>query len=114
MELLERVDSRPLAEKIREITGKRKPERCTIVKDQDGTILTERSDVLRRWRDYVGELFGDNKRTDVETEDTDTRFPISTSEVELAMKKFKLRKAEGRGRIVVEIIEAVGELANES
>ena len=49
MEQLEKIDSRLMAEKIREITGKHRNERSTVIKDSDGSILTERSSVLRRW-----------------------------------------------------------------
>ena len=94
LELLERNDSRLLAGKIREITGKRRLVRTTIVKDQDGTIFAERSYVLRRWKNYVGELYSDNEKTNVEIEDTVTGFPILRSEVELAVKKIKLRNSE--------------------
>ena len=65
LEHLERMDSRLLAEKIREITGKKRPARNTIIKDGDGIILTERSDVLRRWKDYIGDLYGDSDRENI-------------------------------------------------
>ena len=38
VEQLEKVDSRLMAEKIREITGKRRTTRSTIVKDKNGNI----------------------------------------------------------------------------
>ena len=57
MEQLERVDSRLMAEKIREITGQKRTTRSIIVKDRNGNILTERIDVLNRWREYVEGLY---------------------------------------------------------
>ena len=61
MEQLERVDSRLMAEKIREITGQKRTTRSTIVKDRNGNILTERIDVLNRWREYVEGLYRDDR-----------------------------------------------------
>ena len=61
MEQLERVDSRLMAEKIREITGQKRTTRSTIVKDRNGNILTERIDVLNRWREYVEGLYKDDR-----------------------------------------------------
>ena len=62
MEQLERVDARLMAEKIREVTGKKRPIRSTMIKNANGTVLTDRNKVLKRWQDYVGELFSDNDR----------------------------------------------------
>ena len=58
---MKNVDSRLMTEKIREITGKRRTARSTIVKDKNGNILTERKEVLKRWEKYVGELYGDTR-----------------------------------------------------
>ena len=61
MEQLERVDSRLMAEKIREITGKKRTTRSTILKDRNDNILTIRIDVLNRWREYVEMLYRDDR-----------------------------------------------------
>ena len=44
-----------LPEKSREISGKMRSARTTIVKYRDCTRLTERSDVLRRWGKFMSE-----------------------------------------------------------
>ena len=111
LEVLERVDSRLLAEKIREITGKKRPARSTVIRDEDGSILTDRSDVLRRWKEYVSDLYHDDERTNVELGDVDSGPPIMRSEVEFAVKKMKWRKTEGSDGVVVEMVEALGEFA---
>ena len=61
MEQLERSNSRLMAEKIRKLTGKRRTTRSTIRQDKDGNILTERGQVLKRWKGYVRELYGDTR-----------------------------------------------------
>ena len=111
VEELERIDSRMMAEKIREITGKKRTCRSTIIKDRDGTILTERSEVLNRWQQYVGDLYKDEDRGMVELDEIDRGPPILRSELEEAIRKMKWRKAEGSDGIVVEMVEAAGDIA---
>ena len=111
LEQLERVDARLMAEKIREVTGKKGPTRTTIIKDANGNLLTERSEVLNRWQEYVGELYSDNSRGNKEIENTKNGPDILRSEVEHALRKMKWRKAEGSDGIVVEMVEAAGEFA---
>ena len=36
-----------MAEKFREVTGKKRPTRNTIIKDANGTPLTDRNEVLK-------------------------------------------------------------------
>ena len=48
VEQLERADSRLIAEKIREMTGMKRAEMSTIIRDLDGTMLTEKVEALRR------------------------------------------------------------------
>ena len=59
MEQLERSNSKVMAEKIRELTGKRKTVRRTIIQDKDGNTLAERGQALKRWEKYVRELYRD-------------------------------------------------------
>ena len=47
--------------KIREITGKRKLARGNVIKDKEGKIVMEIDEVLKRWEEYVKELFEDNR-----------------------------------------------------
>ena len=61
MEQLERSNSRLIAEKIRELTRKRRTTRSTIIQDKNGNIVTERGQVLKRWEGYVRELYGDTR-----------------------------------------------------
>ena len=111
LEQLERVDARLMAEKIREVTGKRGPTRSTIIKDANGNLLTDREEVLKRWQEYVGELYSDDDRGDRVIENVEVGSDILRSEVELAVKKMRWRKAEGSDGVVVEMVEAAGEFA---
>ena len=62
MERLERLDSRLMAEKIRELTGDKRAASNSIIKDRDGNMFTERKDVLSRRKQYVEDLYSDNIR----------------------------------------------------
>ena len=113
MEQLEKVNSRLMAEKIREITGKRRTTRNTIIKDKNGNILTERSDVLKRWEEYVDELYGDTRGERPEFGEIEPGPSIMRCEVEKAVRRMKWRKAEGSDGVVVEMVEAAGDFAIE-
>ena len=95
MEQLERVDSRLMAEKIREITGQKRTTRSTIVKDRNGNILTERIDVLNRWREYVEGLYRDDRCEKPEFDGCEPGPHILRNEKEKAVRGMKWRKAGG-------------------
>ena len=113
VEQLKNVDSRLMAEKIREITGNRRTTRSTIVKDKNGNILTERKEVLKRWEEYVGELYGDARGERPEIGEIEQGPPILRCEVEKAVKGMRWRRAEGSDGVVVEMVEAAGDFAIE-
>ena len=60
-----------MAEKIRKITGKKRTERSTIIKikDRDGTTLKERSEVSNMWRKYVGDLYKEDDRRNIQLDE---------------------------------------------
>ena len=109
MKQLERVDSRLMAEKIREITGKKRTTRSTLVKDRNGNILTERIDVLNRWREYVEGFYRDDRGEKREFDGRESGPPVLRNEIEKAVRGMKWRKAEGSDGIVVEMVEAGGD-----
>ena len=109
MEQLERVDSGLMAEKIREITGQKRTTRSTIVKDRNGNILTERIDVLNRWREYVEGLYRDDRGEKPEFDGREPGSTILRNETEKAVRGMKWRKAESSDGVVVEMVEAGGD-----
>ena len=82
-----------------------------MIKDSDGSILTERREVLGRWQQYVGDLYRDGDRGSIELEENEGGPAILRSEVEEAVRRMKWRKSEGSDGIVVEMIEAAGDIA---
>ena len=113
MEQLERSNLRLMAEKIRELTGKRRTTRSTIIQDKDGNSLTERGQVLKRWEEYVRELYGDTRGQRPYLGEVTPGPYILKREVEKALGRMKWRKAEGSDGVVVEMVEAAGEFAIE-
>ena len=107
----EKRDSREMASQIRELSGKKGMARSTVIKDRNGDILTDRADVLERWRQYVEELYSDQRGDKPEFDTIDPGPPILRGEVERAVRGMKWRKAEGSDGVVVEMVEAAGDFA---
>ena len=102
-----RIDSKPLAEKIRETTGKKRPARSSIIKSGDGTIFTVRTEALRRSKDYAGKLYQDGAREEPVLVDDNRAPSILISEVELAFRCMEKRKAEGIDENVLEVVNVL-------
>ena len=100
--------TKEMHDKIKEVTGGKKRTRGSeCIKDKDGNILFEEEEVKRRWEEYVGELFDDN-RGDVPTiENEDDGEDILVQEVEQAIKELKTNKAPGMDGITSEMIQAL-------
>ena len=58
-----------MANQIRELSGKKGTTRSTVIKDRNGNILTDRNEVLERWREYVEELYSDQRGVKPDFED---------------------------------------------
>ena len=49
----EKRDTRTMAQQIREISGKKRTARSTVINDRHGNMLTDREDVLEIWKEYI-------------------------------------------------------------
>ena len=98
-----------MAEQIRELSGKQRASRSTVIKDKQGNILTEREDVLQRWKEYVEQLYNDERRDKPNYEVVEPGPAILKEEVGKAVISMKRRMAVGSDGIVVEMVEAAGE-----
>ena len=47
--------------KVKELTGKSCCSSTGCLKAKDGTILMSKEDILKRWEEYIGELFEDSR-----------------------------------------------------
>ena len=55
----EKRHPRAMAQQIREISGKKRTARSTVIKDRHGNMLTDREDAMERWKEYVEEKYSD-------------------------------------------------------
>src|SRR6218665_2314344 len=100
--------TRELYEGIRRITQTHAPGLVTV-KGEDSSILTEPTEVRKRWKEYFDKLYNDPSEVDEEyMANIDERrnyedIPdLGGDEVETAIQKLKLRKAAGPDNITTE------------
>ena len=98
-----------MAEQIRELLGKKLLLGSTVIKDKHGNTLTDREEVLQRWKEYVEELYNDKRQEKSNYDLVEPSHPILKEEVEKDVKSMKWRKAEESDGIVVEMVEVAGE-----
>jgi hypothetical protein len=99
-------------EKVRELSGKKKVEKGSTIRKEDGTLAMEIDEVLKRWEEYVTELFKDDDRGErpVITKKIEGP-PILKDEIAAAMKKMKNRKSPGTDGIMIEMLNATEDFA---
>ena len=115
VERLSRRNHNAKYDKIKELTHKRKWKTNTAVKNKDGTLAMEMETVLKRWSEYIKDLFEDDDRPDeVESSSDEQGFIILESEIESAMKEMKRGKAAGEDGVTIEMLWAVREIAVEA
>ena len=111
VEELARHHSNKMYDKIKLMTGKNLKHASACIMKADGTIAMEEAEVLERWEEHVGNLYGDENRPieyipQVEDEDG---LEILRVEVEHALKKMKDGKAVGVDGVAAEELKALGE-----
>lgn len=114
IEDLEKRYPRIMYDKIREITKKKRSINERAIKDKDGKVLMETEAIKKRWEEYIGELFEDDRQEEEEEEESPGHLDgdqIMEEEMKYAMSKMKRGKAAGEDRIMVEMLEAMGEFA---
>ena len=80
------------------------------IKDQDGTVITNKEQILERWASFYETLYSDNFVDSVIDVSGDEPVPlILKSELEYAIKNLKNGKSPGLDNIYSEYIKAGGE-----
>ena len=94
-------------ERIKALSGRNTRTCSACIKAKDGQILVDDEDIMKRWSEYIAELFEDDRgeRPIVRRNMDGPR--IMESEIRAAMKKMKQNKACGPDGINIEILEAL-------
>ena len=103
--------SKDLFTVVKKLT-KKTTNQLSIVKANDGTILTEGNDIKARWHEYCEKLYARKEPADVTTElkEYDNEPDIMLSEIEKAMNKMKSGKSPGFDEIPAELIKTTGDV----
>ena len=100
-------DIQSMHNSIREITGKRKCCQSGCIKSKDGQVLMEKAEIMARWKEYIEELYHDERgrkpriRMDIDRPST------LENEVREAIKYTKNNKAPGPDELKVELIKCL-------
>ena len=103
-----RFCTKDMHDEIRELTGKRKScLKSGCIRAKDGSMLTDRNEILDRWAEYIEDLFEDNREDKPEINKPIEGPKILHDEVRAAMKKMKYGKAAGPDNITIEAFSAL-------
>ena len=59
VEALEKTNSKQMHEKIRELTGDKRPTKNIAIKDEQGNVVMDPEEVIEIWGKYVKHLYND-------------------------------------------------------
>lgn len=107
---LEKRNPKAMYEKIKELTGGKRPTRSSTIKNKEGKILMETNEVLQRWSQYIDDLFEDETREFPEILREMEGPEILKSEIQKAMKSMKTGKSPGDDGVMIEMLKAGGEI----
>ena len=96
--------------KVKELTGKSCCSSTGCLKNKDGAIIMDKEDILKRWEEYIGELFEDCRGEKPAITKPMEGPPILKDEIEYALKNMKSGKAAGPDNIVTEMLIALEDL----
>src|SRR6267154_2178653 len=109
---IERMDKRHshlLCQKIKELRPKGN-RMLQAIKSKQGKVLSEKDEVMKKWAEYVEELYKDENRgqedvSDVVNED----YVISSDEIETVIKDLPKGKTCGDDNISAALLQGMGE-----
>ena len=107
------TDSKAMHKRIKDLTGAKTCSSSGCIRSKDGTIITEKEDILERWTEYIEELFRDNRGGKPEIRKNIDGPKILQSEIRAAVSRMKGNKARGPDGIVIEMIKALDDFGIE-
>ena len=106
MERNHRIES--MHKKIKEVIGRKRERRGNVIKTKEGILVMEIEDVLKRWGEYVKDLFegdrGNNPRLHIPMNGPE----LLEEEIVKVMKSMKKGKSPGHDGITIEMLLASG------
>lgn len=110
-ELMSKHDNFNVYKKVKELCGIKKMNRNNILLDKNGKIIPDINGKLERWKEYIQELFEDERQPEIITEEQDEENGphITKEEVINAIKMMKSNRASGPDEIPADIIKLIEE-----
>ena len=87
------TDTKAMHKRIKDMTGAKTCSSSGCILSKDGTIITEKDDILERWTEYIEELFRDNRGGEPEIRKNIDGQKILQSEIRAAVSRMKGNKA---------------------
>jgi len=109
IEMLDKVHSQVLYQKIKELRPKGSRMLQTL-KSKQGKSLLEKDKVMERWAEYVEDLYKDDNRGEADMGDlVNEVYTISSEEINAVIKDLPKGKACGNDNISAELPQGMGE-----
>ena len=103
-------DSFNTHKKIKEMTYTYRKRKPGILKDTSGKLILDTNQKLKKWTEYINELFGDDRTEHMEIEVGDNEvLKILKTEIKTAIKNSKNGKAMGPDQIPVETLKCMND-----
>lgn len=83
----------------------RENEIALISKIKNGQLVVDDENIIKRWKEYIEELYEGEKLEEITTNEEETKLPILRSEFELALNDLKPNKAPGTDNIIAELLQ---------
>ena len=109
VETLDRRNTKQMFDEINEITGNKRPYIGNTISDRNGNMLMDSEDVLRRWEEYVSELYNGNRGRKPVIDGNIQGPVIMKEEIELALQGMKKGKAVGEDGTTCEMMTTTGD-----
>ena len=103
-------DSFNTHKKIKEMTYTYRKRKPGILKDTSGKLILDTNQKLKKWTEYINELFGDDKTEHMNIEVGDNEvLKILKTKIKTAIKNSKNAKAMGLDQIPVETLKCMND-----